>query len=34
MICNGIDTDQLTAFAAMASAGPDATSLAARVRTR
>jgi len=34
MICNGIDTDQLAAFAGMVTSGPDAGIVAAQVRTR
>ncbi len=34
MICNGIDTDQLAAFAGMVTSGPDAGIVSAHVRTR
>ena len=34
MICNGIDTDQLAAFAEMVTRGPEAGIVTARVRTR
>jgi putative redox protein len=34
MICNGIDTDQLTSFGEQVVSDPDSASLSARVRTR
>ena len=34
MICNGIDTDQLAAFAGMVTSGPEAGIVSAHVRTR
>ncbi|TVR25221.1 MAG: OsmC family peroxiredoxin [Nitriliruptor sp.] len=34
MICNGIDTDQLAAFAGLVTSGPEAVIVSTRVRTR